>query len=168
MRFVNAASLQEGMVLGRDIISSNRSFMLKRGVKLTEEYIQYLNEKGYLGAYISDERFADICPEEVVSQDTILDGIKAVENTDIDSILITAMKIVSEVSACENLSVDICDLRSFDDYTYHHSVNVAVYAVAVGKYMGMTESELVHPLSGWYLSRFWKTENSIGNTEQTR
>jgi len=142
MRFITAASLQEGMILGRDIISSSHSFMLKKGVKLTEEYIKYLNEKGYLGAYIVDEAFADILPEEVVSQETIIGGLKAVENSDIDGIVISATKIVSEISACENLSVDICDLRSFDDYTYHHSVNVAVYAVAVGKYMGMTEDEL--------------------------
>jgi len=142
MRFVTATSLEEGMILGRDIISTSHSFMLKKGVKLTEEYIRYLQEKGYLGAYIVEEAFADILPEEVVSQETIIDGIKAVENTDIDGIVIAATKIVSEISACENLSVDICDLRSFDDYTYHHSVNVAVYAVAVGKYMGMNESEL--------------------------
>lgn len=142
MRFIAASSLKAGMILGRDIISSSHLFMLKKGVRLTEEYVKYLNEKGYLGAYIVDEAFVDILPEEVVSQDIFFDGIKAVENTDIDGILKTANRIVSEVSNCENLSVDICDLRSFDDYTYHHSVNVAVYAVAVGKYMGMSEDEL--------------------------
>lgn len=142
MRFITVSSLSEGMILGRDIVGSSHSFMLKKGVKLTEEYIKYLNEKGYLGAYIIDEAFSDVIPVEVVSQNTLFEGIKAVENSDIDGIVIAATKIVSEISSCDNLSVDICDLRSFDDYTYHHSVNVAVYAVAVGKYMGLKDSEL--------------------------
>ena len=35
-------------------------------------------------------------------------------------------------------------MRSFDEYTYRHSVNVAVYAVAVAKSMGLSDEELEH------------------------
>lgn len=143
MRFLPSNALEPGMVLGRDIVSSSHSFMLKKGVELTEEYIIYLREKGYLGAYIVDEFSKDIVVEEPISQDTLMAGIKAVENSDIEGLIGSAQEIVSDISGLEQLSIDMLDLRSFDDYTYHHSVNVAVYAVAVGKYMGLSEKELI-------------------------
>ena len=35
------------------------------------------------------------------------------------------------------------DLRTFDDYTFRHSVNVAVLSVVIGMGMGYTNEELV-------------------------
>ncbi len=34
------------------------------------------------------------------------------------------------------------DLRSYDDYTYAHSVNVAVLCCVIGMGMGMSERDL--------------------------
>lgn len=143
MRFIPAEALEPGMILGRDIINSSRTFMLKKGVTLIDEYIKYLNEKGYLGAYILESGFEDILPEEPVSQETIVAGIQAVEDNNIDKIVDLAKGIVAEISSIDQISIDIVDLRSFDDYTYHHSVNVAVYAVAVGSFMGLSSDELI-------------------------
>lgn len=143
MRFLPANALNPGMILARDIVSTSQTFMLKRGVTLTPEYIKYIVEKGYLGAYITDEDCADIIPEDPISQKTLFAGIKAVETADMDGLMDSAHEIVSDITAMDHLSIDILDLRSFDDYTYHHSVNVAVYAVAVGKYMGLSDNELI-------------------------
>ena len=60
-----------------------------------------------------------------------------------EELMMSARQIVADISKMKQLSIDVYDLRSFDDYTYHHSVNVAVYAVAVGIYMGLPEEELV-------------------------
>ena len=54
MRFLVAEALEPGMRLGRDIVSPGNSFMLKKGVVLTIEYISFLKNNGYLGAYIVD------------------------------------------------------------------------------------------------------------------
>lgn len=143
MRFYPSDSLEPGMQLGRDIINTNNAFMLKKGVTLTEEYVQYLRKKGYIGAYVSDEYSEGIEPEEPISTKTLEEGINSLMNSDIDGMVSSANRIVSDISSLKQLSVDILNLRSFDDYTYHHSVNVAVYAVAVGKYMGLSHDELV-------------------------
>ena len=143
MRFVIAEELEPGMKLGRDIISPVHSFMLKKGVKLTADYISYIRRKGYLGAYIVDALSEDINVEDPISFSTLTNGIKAVESSDIDGLMQSARQIVSDITDMDELSIDIFDLRSFDDYTYHHSVNVAVYAVAVGIYMGMSDDEIL-------------------------
>lgn len=142
MHFLPTDSLTPGMVLDRDIIDTAQSFMLKKGIALTVGYIDYLREHGYLGAYVSDAITRDIEPIEAVSPDTVRQGIKAVANTDIEAIMSSAANIVTEISALDKLNVDLINLRSFDDYTYHHSINVAVYSVAVGKAMGLDQKAL--------------------------
>ncbi len=143
MRFITTAGLEPGMMLGRDIISTKQAFMLKKGVKLTAEYIAYLSDKGYLGAYITDPDSSDLDVEEPITQKTLQERVRAVANADIGELMSSARQIVEDMTKLESLSIDLLDLRSFDDYTFRHSVNVAVYAVAVAKYMGVKEADLV-------------------------
>lgn len=142
MRFMDTRALTPGMVLGRDIVSPGQSFMLKKGVELTEEYIDYLNRKGYLGAYITDEENLDIEIEDPLSLDTFSNTVKAVEEANVGELISSARNIVRDISQMKKLSIDLLDLRSFDEYTYRHSVNVAVYAVAIAKYLKLSDSEL--------------------------
>ena len=142
MRFVQIDVLQPGMVVGRDIYNITQSSMLRRGVTLTEKYIEYLKEKGYIGAYISDVFSEDIDIEETIEQSTFQAGAVAVKENNVDAIAGVAVDIVSQMSQASRISVDLLDLRAYDDYTYHHSVNVAVYAVAVGKRMGLSDEKL--------------------------
>ncbi len=143
MRFILAEGLEPGMILGRDIISPVHSLMLRKGVVLTADYIAYVRNKGYLGAYVVDSLSEDINVEDPISFSTLTNGIKAVESADIEGLMLSARQIVADIADMEDLSIDMFDLRSFDDYTYHHSVNVSVYSVAVGMYMGLSEEELL-------------------------
>jgi len=142
MRFVSTPNLKPGMLLGKDIVSTSLSFMLKKGVTLTPEYISYLSGKGYLGAYIADPGSADVEVVEPISFKTLENGVKAVEKMDIGELMASARQIVEDISRLKSLSIDLLDLRSFDDYTFRHSVNVAVYAVAVATYMDFNEEDL--------------------------
>jgi HD-GYP domain-containing protein (c-di-GMP phosphodiesterase class II) len=142
MRFLKAEALEPGMILGRDIVSPGQSFMLKKGVKLTREYVDYLNRKGYLGAYITEEENLDVEIEEPLSLDTLSNSVKAVSEANISELMSSARHIVKDISNLKTLSIDLLDLRSFDEYTYRHSVNVAVYSVAIAKYMHLTDEEL--------------------------
>ena len=101
MRFVPANDLKEGMVLAWDIINPGKTFILKKGIVLTKDYIRHLREKGYLGAYIDDPDSAHIIPEESVSPDKIIDGIKSVENVDIEGIMSVAQGIVTDMEKAE-------------------------------------------------------------------
>jgi len=142
MRFVPAASLQPGMLVARNILGTTKAFVLKKGIVLTPSYCDYLNEKGYLGAYISDRVSDEVLIEEYVDQELIGQGLKAVESQNVGAIVNLATDIVSDICKRKTVSVDFFDLRAFDDYTYHHSVNVGVYAVAVGQSMGLDRDDL--------------------------
>ncbi len=142
MRFVAVGDLEPGMKLGRKIIDRRRTSMLEKGVVLSETNIQRLMTNGYLGAYIADPFSDEVEIQETVQEKTIQDGIDAVADENVGSIIDVASRLVQDISKLGRVSVDLLDLRSYDDYTYHHSVNVAVYAVAVGTRMGLDDEQL--------------------------
>lgn len=137
MRFVPSKALQSGMVLGRDILSTKNAHMLRKGVTLTDDYVKYINENGYAGAYILDSLSEDIEIDETVSLEIFEKAIDSVNNNNIGEMINAATAITKEISESDNIVVDLLDLRSYDDYTYHHSVNVAVYASIIGKKLGL-------------------------------
>lgn len=52
-------------------------------------------------------------------------------------------KLVGSLMGDHRTLVNIVDLKSYDEYTYHHSLSVAVLSIAVAQSYGMSKSELV-------------------------
>lgn len=142
MRFIAVDALEPGMRLGRKIINRASTSMLERGVVLSEINIARLKSSGYLGAYIADPFADDVVIQETVKEKTIQEGIDAVAEGNVGSLINVASELVGDISSLDKISVDLLDLRSFDDYTYHHSVNVAVYAAAVATRMNFPEEQI--------------------------
>lgn len=142
MRFVPVKGLQSGMVLARDINNSKKTLMLKKGMVLNDSIIERLDNQGYIGAYISDLFSEEVDLKETIDQELFCDGVRAVKEENIGSIFSVAANIVSDITKQDDISLNLLDLRSADDYTYHHSVNVAVYCVVVGKKLGLDEKDL--------------------------
>ena len=65
-----------------------------------------------------------------------------VRDSNIDKCKGVSKQIVREVLNNGVLSLDLTDLRTFDSYTYAHSVNVAVLSCIIGFGLKMKESEL--------------------------
>ena len=142
MRFIPVKMLKPGMKTGRSIIGRKREFMLASGSILTEDYIKRLEKGGYMGAYILDGFTDGISMQSIISDETMQNGIEAVAERNLDDIMKVSATMVEEIRSSGKVRLDLYDLRSFDDYTYHHSVSVAVYAVIVGREMGFTTSDL--------------------------
>ena len=66
-------------------------------------------------------------------------ALAAIQELDVDGVRDIAKEIVDSILQTGTVSLDMIDLRSFDDYTYYHSLNVAVLATIIG--MGMEYSE---------------------------
>lgn len=142
MRFVPAEDLKTGMLVGRDIIFTTKAAILKKHTQLNERYIDFLREKGYMGVYVTDSLSMDIEPEETIDPDLFQAGVEAVMEEDVDELMGIAIDIVDDILKKDHVCADLLDLRAFDDYTYHHCVNVAVFSVLVGKTLGLKEKEL--------------------------
>lgn len=53
------------------------------------------------------------------------------------------VSIYKNIFNSENLATLLIDLHQYDDYTYSHSVNVAFYAMLIGKWLHMQENKLL-------------------------
>lgn len=52
--------------------------------------------------------------------------------------------MIDEVAHDEDVLMEFAALKEFDEYTYYHSVNVALYSIAVGMRLGMDRIRLAH------------------------
>lgn len=143
MRFINIKELEPGMVLASEAVDLFGRILIVRDAVLTENYITKLDEMGISGLYIDDEISRDIEIKAPISPELRNESLIAVSHKDIDKCKIISKTIVEEMIANGTVGLDIQDLRTFDNYTYAHSVNVAVYACTVGLGLGLTEAELV-------------------------
>lgn len=142
MRYVSIEDARPGMCLAYDLYDSSGRTVVGCGCELTAPYIKKLSEYGFSGVYIDDELSKDIYIEATIPKELREEGFKSVQENDIDRCAEIAKKIVQNLLSRDNVSLDMTDLRSYDDYTYAHSVNVAVLCCVIGMGLGMNERDL--------------------------
>lgn len=143
MRYINIEKVESGMVLAKEVFDDDGRVLLAANTILTKEYIIRLSIRGYQGVYIEDELSRGIQIDEVISIELRNEGAKAVKEGNIDSLKSIAKDIVSQLlEKDKSISLDIKDLRTYDNYTYKHSVNVAVISTIIGIYLSYDEEWL--------------------------
>lgn len=157
MRFVPANFLQEGMVLGKPVGDTLHHVLLNEGHILTESTIERIKEMGYQGLYIEWEN----TPEELeMAKDVISTNLRDSAKKTIKEVFLLEAEhqdqlqqkqreleslihnIIDELLKSDNLIMNISDLKTYDNYTFEHSVNVAVLAIVFGVYLKMPKRDL--------------------------
>lgn len=142
MRYILMDEARPGMVLAKGVYDTQSHLLIAENQELTTEYIQKLKRRGYPGFYIVDEYSDGIEIEETISVELRNKGVEALRKNNIDLTLDVAKDIVEQILGNGNISLDMMDLRTFDDYTYRHSVNVAVLSVIIGMGMNLNRKML--------------------------
>jgi len=159
MRYISTNNLTEGMVLAKPFYGDLGQFMLRKHAILTESLIRRIRYLGYSGLYIVDEYSEGIEPDFVVSDELknstavavrqFMSNLQSAQSQNINvltrnvnQILGLVKSLVNEIVASKNAVINIIDLKSFDSYTYQHSVNICVLSGVLGSAMKMTRNEL--------------------------
>lgn len=155
MRFVETKNLKEGMILGKCLLGKNGELLLGAGIKITERGITKIKEIGYNGVYIHDNFTKEVDIVEIISNELKTKTVKSIKNMylDIERSGDTNKKnydyirkliddILDDILNNRNLMVNMVDLRLFDDYTFYHSLNVAVLSIIIGIECGLNKIEL--------------------------
>lgn len=178
MRYVPIFCLQEGMQIGRNIYSNDGTVLLAKDVRLTDEYIKGLGKLGISGVYIEDTLSHDIQIKSVISDELRIQAVKSIKGIynspdnvsyTINTVENLARNIIYEILNNKNIMVNMIDIKTFDDYIYSHSVNVAVLSSVVGiamhlensKVEKLTASALLHDLGKVFISK--DVLNKVGN-----
>ncbi|MGN0292352.1 MAG: HD domain-containing phosphohydrolase [Lachnospiraceae bacterium] len=143
MRFIPIEKVENGMMLAKTIYDYGTGTLLREGKLLNEEIIMRIRDRGYPGIYIEDELTKDIVIKEAITVELRNHAVETLQDLDLEEAVHVAENIVEQLMEAKTVSLDMLDLRTFDNYTYRHSVNVAILSVVIGMGMGYTNEELV-------------------------
>jgi HD-GYP domain-containing protein (c-di-GMP phosphodiesterase class II) len=155
MRFVPSNCLRPGMQVAKTLYGRNSEILLVVGATLTKKNIESICRLKFPGIYINDDLSRDIEIISTISDELrieTMNGIKRVftnakdpgsKREKIKEISRQIESIVDELLANRNLMVNMIDLKCFDNYTYLHSVNVAVLSIVLGIAMGLDRNTLL-------------------------
>ncbi len=165
VRLMLTEELESGMVLAQDLFLSeyDSSPFISRGILLSDYVIDKIRKRGFRNVYIEgtgEEKTQEkhqfnsapvLAPE---LRDEALDTLEDVFNTFsqenfhestkqiVQRVDTVVDKMVGYLRNDSNTLVNINDLKSYDDYTFHHSLSVAVLAVAIGQRLGFSSEQL--------------------------
>ena len=172
MRLVSIERVKSGDVLGQSILGIDGCLMLREGVTLTENYIDKLIGIGIIYIYIKDSNLEDIKPEAPEFVEFKSEVVKSLSRVFSklqysDSICIkNTLGVITELIEylIDNKEVDssyLLELKTFDNYTYIHSLNTCVLALFFGIQMSYSRSMLIDLGMGALLHDIGKTRIPI-------
>ncbi len=152
MRLVPVEDIKPEMELAKSIYH-NSNILLNTGVKNLHKYKDRLKNIGINYVYVEDKYSSDIKVDYVIKSElrekgqrkirNFMEDIRFSEAINVDHIKNTVSDIVDDIlNNSDNIIVNMLDIKNFDDYTYEHSVNVAVYSIILGKSLNYNVRDL--------------------------
>ncbi|MDD2421364.1 MAG: HD-GYP domain-containing protein [Heliobacteriaceae bacterium] len=154
MRKVSLKNTKPGMILARGIYNPDGRTLLGAGITLTDPFIARLKELQIPAVFIKDKIIGDLTVPEIINIEVRNAAIKKVRDSfhrvqlsserrlDTDQIKTAVADLIDEVLRNRNVMFHIADIRTFDDYTFGHSVNVSILSVLTGIALGYNQLQL--------------------------
>ena len=170
-KFISTRLLTSGMKIDQAIVDTTGRALIEKGAYLDDFQIEYLQEKGIGGIYVSEgepdpdelelqipqytrdliqkERKEDRAKvklnKEVIER--VGQGVQYLfDNADADNLSEATNNVSNElikvISDNDAVAVDINLIKVSDEYTFKHSVDVATMAMIIGKNYGLEQEEL--------------------------
>lgn len=162
MILTTTSSLMPGMTLSKPIYNDRGKVLVGRNVPITQRMIVRLQELGVSYVYINDHRTDDIIPNNVISDQTrtkafmtIKDTFEVLNKSDLNTSTSQSYDIINKQFSpvVHNIIKDVklnndaisllSNVFSFDDHIYTHSLDVAIYSLALGIALGYNETQLI-------------------------
>ena len=142
MRYLPIEKIQENAILANPIFNENGAILLSANTVLKRSFLNRLIQLGYSGLYIYDSVSEGVDMKELLSEELRLKTIRALKTLDLDACRVMANAIVDELLNQSDISVDMINVASYDNYTFIHSINVAVLSVIIGIGSGLSNERL--------------------------
>lgn len=168
LKRIPTESLEAGMVLGETIYDHVGNVLLSKGIELRHVYIEKISLLNLdtvlvsdISKYIFEEPTLSVVDPvlSMVNRDIIvaetrsdasmlvrqfMDGLGGAAGTpNIDKFLLIVNQIIDEILKNDEIAFNLGELKSVDDYTFEHSVNVCVLALLSGISLGLKKVSLV-------------------------
>ncbi|MFZ3576750.1 HD-GYP domain-containing protein [Virgibacillus sp. DJP39] len=161
MRLANTKSLIPGTIVGQAVRNENGSVLIQRGLSLTGKMINRLVQQGITYIYIEDDLTSDIHIPTVISETTRIDATNTIRDTFTSirqqgfanrsfimekkngQMTSVVERLLDEVMNRDDALSLLADVFVTDDYIFQHSLNVTIYALAIGTELKLSKEKLV-------------------------
>lgn len=152
MRIAPLSSALVGKKLARTIFTADGRPLLTAGTVLTPAFIQSLAQRGFQSVYVENELCPDIEVNDAINEMTRVKATSLVKETMEKAVLgyeistkqvsSVVQEIIDDLHGNSDLVFTLSTIRSVDEYTFSHSVNVCVLAVIIGTALHYNKDDL--------------------------
>jgi len=140
---IQLTSVKYGMKLAKPIYTSEGKLLIDKGVLLKDSYVYKLLNFGINEVFVEWNRGEQI-PEYVeaityeIQEGTkdimteIVEGIQLSKKIDSGEVKELVNKVLERLLNNKNTILCLADLRTLDNYTFEHSLNVCLYSLIIG------------------------------------
>lgn len=183
MRLIPIECIRENSILGKNIYNPDGKCLLRAGIVLTSDLLCKIRENKIFSLYIVDN-YSDAEIEDIIKPELRQKSISIIKETfshieriashhdfkkhnindytkhekdyfqSIDKI---AQELVSNVLSNKDVLLSLVDIKSMDNYTYSHSVNVAIISIVLGISLNLSKKNLTYLCIGALLHDIGKT-----------
>lgn len=134
--------IRPGMTVARDIFHANGSMLLAHNTILGQQHVERLARLGIAAVYIKNPYFNLEPPSEILREKTrhaalaltrsTFENFQKTKTINLAKFHNLVDSIVNEVVANKHALIHLTDIRTYDDHTFSHSLNVCLLSVMVG------------------------------------
>ncbi len=164
MRYLPITQLRQDMILGQELYDINGTMLLAKHTTLSEENIAYIAFLGIPGVYIDDEFSKEAKVEEIIRPEVKKAALRLISEVFIQAASDDAVGNEAEKAFQESITsiVDavldnpdvmnsLIAVKTYDNYTFFHSANVAVMAGILGAKMDLMRSQISDLVTAGFL-----------------
>lgn len=162
MQKISVDEVASGAIIAKDIFNIDGVMLIPKGAVLRGDFVQRLEEIGVNEVFIEDEEAEkqetielfrkSVDLDDVIYEKTrfqaqkqikkIIVKLSTMSNINLDKICTVVEEIIEQMLSKKDIVLTLSRLRSIDDYTYEHSVNVSVLSLMVGIDMNLDKETL--------------------------
>lgn len=154
---VDTAKCEIGSILASDVTGKNGVVLAAQGIRINSFIRDKLMEMGIKTVKVYDipdkkhmgnedkrlHRLRASHMEAVVSVKTVLEDLAVGKHVECSKINHIAEIIFRNMNSADSVMEYLRNIKACDDYTYHHSINVAFYSMLIGKWMHMRKENIL-------------------------
>ncbi len=145
-----------GKKLGKTLYNRDGTPYLRAGIELTAGYVKALKRRGFAEVIIQNEIIPGLEIDDAVNEETrakattvvsdllakLTSGETNISEQEMDAISDIVDDIIQDIESSEQVVYGLSTLRTYDTYTFHHSVNVCILSCIIGRGLGLHEMDL--------------------------
>lgn len=152
MRKIDIENVAPGVKIAKTIFNSEGRVLLTSGVEFKDQFLEKLRSNGITEIYIEDEMSEGIEVRDVICDQTRVEAKCVIKNLMDNYVFSQSIntgkvkdvidKIIDELLNSRDILINLSDIKSVDDYTFEHSVNVCILSLITGIGLGYNSFRL--------------------------